>query len=399
MGTPATTRIASENDYIEHHTRWDGYPDDIKKNIISMVDRWQLSVESLKENLNDDSQGTVTLNQWVTDFEKTINDYKANPTIEMSSMLLCFLSFAHHHVLPHATTDDLMSYWGENEPNITAQLINGLFTYTTDEEGNQPTVEVVRKEIPAEFKVMRIYAIDKDGKLLDDNYVDFKYKNISEEALFSSVIQLPLFLRDIYTLTKMSKTEKKSLDYTLHPLTAMLQKMAEFYKPTNEYVRFGGSEGDKVRTKEERLKTIELSSDWVHSMIPFDLDITSFGSHIAFTNPGNVLPLTKGECLSEYEISFKVGMFDNRMNYIYCNIPNKDESEMLQLLNDTVLHFDYRNHRFNTYHKVDNVGENIQFSQLVADEVFLGMPYEETIINLMENQQSIEMNDLLDSKE
>jgi hypothetical protein len=175
--------------------------------------------------------------------------------------------------------------------------------------------------------------------------------------------------------------------------------MAEFYKPTNEYVRFGGSEGDKVRTKEERLKTIELSSDWVHSMIPFDLDITSFGSHIAFTNPGNVLPLTKGECLSEYEISFKVGMFDNRMNYIYCNIPNKDESEMLQLLNDTVLHFDYRNHRFNTYHKVDNVGENIQFSQLVADEVFLGMPYEETIINLMENQQSIEMNDLLDSKE
>lgn len=399
MGTPATTRIANENDYIEHHTRWDGYPDEIKKNIISMVDRWQLSVESLKETLNDDSQGTVTLNQWVTDFEKAINDYKANPTIEMSSMLLCFLSFAHHHVLPHATTDGLMSYWGENEPNITAQLVNGLFTYTTDEEGNQPTVEVVRKEISAEFKVMRIYAIDEDGKLLDDNYVDFKYKNISEEGLFSSIIQLPLFLRDIYTLTKMSRTEKKSLDYTLHPLTAMLQKMTEFYKPTNEYVRFGSSEGDKVRTKEERIKTIELSSDWVHSMIPFDLDITSFGSHIAFTNPGNVLPITKGERLSEYEISFKVGMFDNRMNYIYCNIPNKDESEMLQLLNDTVLRFDYRNHRFNTYHKVNNVGENIQFSQLVADEVFLGMPYEETIINLMENQQSIEMNDLLESKE
>lgn len=49
MGTPATTRIASENDYIEHHTRWDGYPDDIKKNIISMVERWELSIEFLKK--------------------------------------------------------------------------------------------------------------------------------------------------------------------------------------------------------------------------------------------------------------------------------------------------------------------------------------------------------------
>lgn len=399
MGTPATTRIASENDYIEHHTRWDGFPEEIKEKMISMVERWELAIENFKEKLNDDSQGTVTLTKWIADFEQALNEYKANPTIDMSSMLLCFMSFAHHHILPSASTDDLLSYWGEGFPDITAQLLNGEFTYTTHEEDNQPTVEVVRKEIPAEFKIMRIYGVDKEGKLAEDNYVDFKYKNLSEDDLFSSIIHLPLFLRDIYTLTKMSQTEKKNLEYKLDPLTLMLQKMAEFYKPTTEFVRFGCSEGDVVRTKEERIETIRDSLDWVHSMIPFDLDITSLGTHIALANPGNVLPVTKGERLSDYAISFKVAMYDIRFNYIYCNIPGKEESEMLTLLNDTVLHFDHRMHRFNTYHKVDNVGENIQFSQLISDEVFLGMPYEETIVNLMENQQSMEMNDLLESEE
>lgn len=399
MGTPATTRIANENDYIEHHTRWDGFPEEIKERMISMSDRWEFAIDQLKEKLNDDSQGTVSLTKWVADFEQALNDYKENPTIEMSSMLLCFLSFAHHHILPSKSTADMLSYWGEGFPDITAQLLNGEFTYSIEDDGPQPVVEVVRKEIAAEFKVMRIYAVDENGKLMDENYVDFKYKNMNEEELFASIIHLPLFLRDIYTLTKMSKTEKKSLEYKLDPLTIMLQKMAEFYKPTTEYLRFGSSEGDVVRTKEERLDAIHESLEWCHSMIPFDLDITSFGTHIAFTNPGNVLPVTKGERLSDYDISFKVAMYDGRNNYIYCNIPNKEEPEMLTLLNDVVLHFDYRMHRFNNYHKVDNVAEPIQFSKLLSDEVFLGLAYEETIVKLMENQQCMEMNDVLESKE
>jgi uncharacterized protein YxjI len=399
MGTPATTRIANENDYIEHHTRWDGFPEEIKDKMISMSDRWEFAIEQLKEKLNDDNQGTVGLTKWVEDFEQALIDYKTNPKIDMSSMLLCFHSFAHHHVLPTKTNDDILSYLGEDSPDITAQILNGEFTYTFDEDGNQPVVEVIRKEIPAGFKVMRIHAIDDDGKLVDDNYVDFKYKNISEDDLFASIIHLPLFLRDIYTLTKMTRTEKKSLVGQLDPLTMLLQKMAEFYKPTTEYVRFSSSEVDAIRTKAERLQSIQESLEAAHSMIPFDLDITSFGSQIAFANPGNVLPLTKGEQLSEYDISFKVGLFESRLNYIYCNIPNKEENDMLALLNDVVLHFDYRMHRFNTYHKVDNIGDNVQFSKLLSDEVFFGMPYEATIINLMENQQSMEMNELLESKE
>lgn len=399
MGTPATTRIANEHDYIEHHTRWDGHPEEIKEKMIAMIERWAVSVEMLKEKLNDDSQGTVTIEKWVTEFEQALNDYKSNPMIDMSSMLLCFHSFAHHHVLPSKTNEDTFSYFGAGTPDITAQLLNGDFTYTLNENGNQPVVDVVRKEIPTEFKVMRIHPINKDGKLIDDNYVDFKYRNITEEELFSSIIHLPILLRDLYTFAKISKTEKKFLGYQLDPLRNLFQKMADFYKPTNEYVRFINSGVDCVRTKDERLDSIKRSLEYVDSMIPFDLDITSFGTQIAFANPGNVLPLTKGEEMSEYDISFKVAIFDSRLNYIYCNIPNKEENDMLDLLNDVVLHFDYRVHRFNTYHKVDNVGDTIQFSKLISDEIFLGLPYESTIINLMENQQSIEINDLLESKE
>lgn len=408
MGTPATTRIANENDYIEHHTRWDGFPSEIKVRLMGLVENWEAAIENIKEKLDEDTKGTVSLKKWVTDFEHTLNNYKENPTIEMTSMLLCFHSFSHHHILPIKSTGNLLSYWGEGEPDITAQLINGELTCTVREDEyddndeliestSQPLIEVVRKELSTDFKVMRIYGVDKDGSIDDDNYVDFKYKDISEEDLFTSIIHLPLFLRDIYTVTKLSRTEKEAMN-RVDALTSAFQKLAEFYQPTNEYKRFGVPKKDVVRNTKARKQSIEDSLDNAQSMIPFDLDITSLGNHIALANPGKVLPVTKGERLSDYAITFKVGMYDDRNNSIYCSIPNKSEDDMKALLKETILSFDHKVHHFNHYNKVDSIGDEIQFSQLLCEEVFYGVPYEETIINLMENQYSIEINDILESK-
>lgn len=410
MGTSATTRIANEHDYIEHHTRWDGFPDEIVQYMKKLSSNWEDAIELFKEKLNDDSLGTIGLTEWVADFERLLKTHQECPTIETTSLLLCFLSFTHHHVLPHKAPNDLLSYWGEESPDVTAQLINGAFTYTkTDEDDddeeenreaiNQPEVNVVVKKISDDFKVMRIYALNKEGQLNEADYVDFKYKDITEEDLFSSVLHLPLFLRDIYTLTKISRTERTNMQSKLDVLTQLFQKIAEFYQPTTEYIRYGRDSNDKVRTLVERKKSISASLDNADSMIPFDLYTASFGNHIALANPGKVLPLTKGESLSAYSVSFKVAIFDNRLNSVYCNIVNKSEEEMLTLLNDVTLRFDYRMHRFNNYHKVDNISEKIEFLQLICDETYLGIHYEETLISLMENQYSIEMNNLLESNE
>jgi len=412
MGTPATTRIANEDDYIEHHTRWDGFPEEIIGYMQNLSSKWETAIELFKDKITDDSQGTVGLTEWASNFEKLLEQYKESPTIEITSLLLCFLSFTHHHVLPHKAPDDLLSYWGEGEPDVTAQLINGGFTYTKldedDEEPEdgenrpslkQPDITVVVKPIPDDFKVMRIYNLNKEGQLVEDDYVDFKYKDITEEELFANVLHLPLFLRDVYTLTKTTRTERKNNDYKDDSLTRLFQKIAEFYQPTTEYIRYGRDSHDKVRTLAERKKSISDSLDNAESMIPFDLYTSSLGNHIALANPGKVFPLTKGESLSEYTVSFKVAMFDNRLNSIYCNIPNKSEEEMLSLLNDVTLRFDFRMHRFNTYHKVDNISEQIEFLQLICDEPYLGIHYEEALISLMENQYSIEMNNLLESNE
>lgn len=410
MGTPATTRIANEHDYIEHHTRWDGFPDEIIGYMKKLSSNWENALELFKEKITDDSQGTVGLTEWASNFQKLIEQHEKEPTIETTSLLLCFLSFTHHHVLPHKAPDDLLSYWGEEEPDVTAQLINGVFTYSKSDEYNdedeenteaveQPEVNVVVKNIPDDFKVMRIYHLNKEGQLTEDDYVDFKYKDITEEDLFASVLHLPLFLRDVYTLTKITRTERKNKDYKDDSLTRLFQKIAEFYQPTSEYIRYGRDSHDKIRTLAERKKSISDSLDNADSMIPFDLYTSSLGNHIALANPGKVFPLTKGESLSEYTVSFKVAMFDNRLNSIYCNIPNKSEEEMLSLLNDVTLRFDFRMHRFNNYHKVDNISEQIEFLQLICDETYLGIHYEETLISLMENQYSIEMNNLLESNE
>jgi hypothetical protein len=399
MGTPATTRIANEHDYIEHHTRWDGFPDEIIQYMKNLSLNWGNALDLFKEKITADSHGTVGLTEWASNFEQLLEKHEDAPTIETTSLLLCFLSFTHHHVLPHKAPNDLLSYWGEGEPDVTAQLVNGKVNYTKEEDNDQPEVNVTVKSIPDGFKVMRIYNLNKEGKLTEDDYVDFKYKDITEEDLFASILHLPLFLRDVYTLTKTTRTERKNKDYKDDSLTRLFQKIAEFYQPTSEYIRYGRDSHDKIRTLTERKKSISDSLDNADSMIPFDLYTSSLGNHIALANPGKVFPLTKGESLSEYTVSFKVAMFDNRLNSIYCNIPNKSEEEMLSLLNDVTLRFDFRMHRFNNYHKVDNISEQIEFLQLICEETYLGIHYEETLISLMENQYSIEMNNLLESNE
>lgn len=398
MGTHASTRIANEHDYIEHHTRWDGFSPEIVENIQSLPTAWQTAIENIKEKLNSDEQGTFSLKDWATSFERLLNDYTANPTIESTSLLLCFLSFTHHHVLPNKASGDLLDYWGEGSPDVTAQLIGKDMVYTYQEDYDadavvQPIIETKAKQIDPEFKVMRIYSVDNDGNMLDTDYVDFKYRNLTEEELFEAVLKLPLFMRDLYTVTKMSRSEKEAIDHDIDSLVRLTKKLAQFYKPTSEYMLFGRDKKDNVRNLDERKQSIEDTKDDAISMIPFDLDITTLGTHLALSQPGDIFPLTKGERLGDYEISFKVGLHNSRLSHIYCNIPNKDEKDVVELVQNIANHYGERISHFDHYHKIDSIAD-IQFIKLVQDEPFYGISYEETLIKLMENQYLIEMNNL-----
>jgi len=385
MGTHASTRIANEHDYIEHHTRWDGFPPEIVESIKSLPTAWQEAIDNIKEKLNSDEQGTFSLKDWTVSFEKLLHEYTANPTIEAASVLLCFLSFSHHHVLPNKASDDLLNYWGEGNPDVTAQLVGNDFVYTYQEDYDaddvvHPTIEPKPKQISPEFKVMRIYAINNEGKLLDTDYVDFKYKNLTEEDLFKTVLTLPL-----------SRTECNALD-SIDSLVRLTRKLSAFYKPSGEYALYRREE-DKPRSLDERKNSIEESVDYALSMIPFDLDVTAFGKHITLAQPGNIYPLTKGERLSHYDISFKIGIYDGRMNQVYCNIPNKDEEDISDLVQNIANYYGQRCDHFDHYHKIDSI-EDIQFIKLIHDDVFYGINYEETLIKLMENQYLIEINQL-----
>lgn len=398
MGTHASTRIANEHDYIEHHTRWDGFPPEIVESIQSLPTAWQTAIENIKEKLNADELGTFALKNWAISFEKLLNDYIEKPTIEATSLLLCFLSFSHHHVLPNAASNDLLGYWGEDNPDVTAQLLGNSFVYTYQEDYDadevvHPTIELASKQITSEFKVMRIYSVDNDGNMLDTDYVDFKYKNMTEEELFSTVLKLPLFMRDLYTVTKMSSSEKEAIDHDIDSLVSLTRKLSQFYKPTSEYALYSRNENDKIRNKNERKKSIEDTKDYAVSMIPFDLDVTTLGTHISLSQPGNIFPLTKAERLGRYEISFKVGLYSSRLNDIFCNIPNKEADEVVELVQSVANHYEERINHFDHYHKIDSI-DNIQFMKLEQNEVFYGISYEETLIKLMENQYLIEMNDL-----
>jgi hypothetical protein len=402
MGTPSNTRISNESDYIDHYTRWDGFHSEIHDVMNSAVSDWEVALSNLKDKLSNEQYGTVSINEWIEIFEKNLAVYKQQPTIDFTSFLHCIRSFSHHHVLPtHFNNKTDLSSNLTNDIDFTAHLANQTFAYSYESISiEHPIIEVKRKDIDPEYKVLRIYEIDENGLVNNNEWTDFKYKNLDEQQIFSNILKLPLFLRDIYTLTKMSATEQASCHYNLDVITRLMTKLSQFYQPTSEYSRFTRDRKNDVRSVKERKKSVDVTIDDAVHMLPFDLYPGSLGTQIMLANAGNILPLTKAESLSDYDISFKVGLYGDRMSHIFCYIPNNKDDETLDWLNGLAAEYNNQIHYFDNYHTVNTITDSVQFVKLIANtEEFVGLAYQKTIIDLMENQYSIEVNLLLEEND
>lgn len=82
MGTHATLRIQKSNDYIELHSRWDAFPQEMIENLFNLEEDYTKIIDFIKYNIKD-NDGFSILKEWINDFEKLIENYKKNKNIEL----------------------------------------------------------------------------------------------------------------------------------------------------------------------------------------------------------------------------------------------------------------------------------------------------------------------------
>lgn len=385
MGTHACTRICNEKDYLELHTRWDGFEEEIKHDIENISKDWQNSISYMDSKINNDKINR-SIFSWLNNLKLLLKEHKKNPNIENTSKLLCMSSFSHHHVYPNSISQDTLKYWGKNNPTVVAEIEKSKIKFSQHKD-----MKIEPKEIVNDYRVMRIYD-EEDNNI----FIDLKYKDISERKLFNKILTLPLFWRDFYTCFKCPEILKDSSDFVYSPIFKLMNKFVYFYSPTNKYTHeYKENKKDiAINTKKKKEKFFENVTQTIRRLGPFDMFVNSLATHIIFRLPVNVEPLTESEQLSDYKISFNVKINSrSRFSALTCNIPALSEQENQSLLNN--ISYKYIKQEKN-FMKKNNLHENnhvFNFISLSNDNSYVGIIYEEMFQVLMESQRELEMKE------
>jgi hypothetical protein len=300
MGTHACTRIQKDGDFIEMHTRWDGFPDEIKANLKGAVASWEALSSYTLEQIKEKGLVLPELEKWAKDVQVWMQDVKANPTAEAYAAMLCNESFNHHHVLPVHTeaSADTLDYWGYDNPDVV-MTIKGQddFLYTKKSKINASKV----KETPVseEFFMVRIKDESEANvgadNLQEHTFLDIKVKDMTQDEFRQVVLSLPVFWLELHNLVRQPAFDRENEEvrnqqfafYKENPLVRSISdyKLQHFYSASKKY--------DDMR--DGVLRSQEKLLDNICSSIPFDFGSNVLASHLYFLSAGKIQPMTRGE--------------------------------------------------------------------------------------------------------
>ena len=81
MGTRATTRIQSKDDFIELYTRWDGFPGEIKSNLKSIFDIWKFTLQQFEKSISNKRYQSPYITKWLDNMNTLIYTAKTENDI------------------------------------------------------------------------------------------------------------------------------------------------------------------------------------------------------------------------------------------------------------------------------------------------------------------------------
>lgn len=392
MGTPAATRIEKDNDYISLHTRWDGDLDCMKEQVLEITNEWENSINLFKEVLEKGDFGTSNLKEWIINLEKTLEDYKKNPTIETATLFYSARSFTHHLPNPNKAESNLLNHWGAESPDLIINYDSEDIKFTKPK--TKQKFNCKEKELSKEYEVFRIKSSD------GESYIDMKFKEISKEEIVKEILLLPLFWRDLYTISKIiespildSKDKNIYYNHKNKPIFKLFDKLKYFYSPIKKYSNLVQSRNanNNIFNDKEKKEANEYIIEDLLSLIPFDMYVNALSVHIMLRFSGKIFPLTFGESKLNKEPMFNVYLTDRSLSSIYFDLKIED-----QIITKTIDEFKIREKKFCDYYDLKDI-PSYQMKYFNNGNG-IGIGYEENIVEIMKTQRDIEIKELENKK-
>lgn len=398
MGTHACTRIQKDNDFVEMHTRWDGFPDEIKKAFKNSIYEWTSLSNYVLEQIKEKKLNLPEMEQWAKDIQSWVKNTKENPTIEAYSAMLCSRSFNHHHVLPVKTqaSSKTVEYWGYDEPDVVI-TINGKDDFNYGKKLKINSKKVEEKPVGDEFFMVRIKDDSEEyvgnSNFQNHTFLDLKVKGMTKDEFNQMMLSLPVFWLELHSLVRQPGWDRENKEainkqlsfYQEYPLVRNLSdyKLQMFYSPSKEYANIGDG----------RLKTNQDLIDGVCAQIPFDFSSSALATHLYFLSAGKIQPMTRGEELwaskQDARVFLQLSVIEDneRTNLIIM------EENKVQLSADWLkIYIEKNNQRFDNL--VNQTNPNFKFdfepTYIITKNKNVGFNYEKNMLSYFHLLTSID---------
>lgn len=274
------TKIQNKKDFIELYLNLNEFSDS-KENIIQQIKNqthyWNHFLENLMNDILSSNYDFPDLIHWAENLEKFLKIHQYFPSIDSLAALVCMNSFHGHHVYPFYNDDSkqILDYFGYNNPDI---LLNFL-GYQTRHVKNEISNETVQPK-PINLKEFSIIRIESNLYKNKNIFIDLKIREFNKKDFLFKILTLPEFWRNFHFVSR----KKKFQNFTTHPAYAFNKILNSFYIPSDVY----NINSLMLHNKKNIIDNFKINK-------PLHINIYSFSTHLFFTMPGLVLPLTHAE--------------------------------------------------------------------------------------------------------
>lgn len=329
------------------------------KNFTPEMTQSQLFVEAMRRELSQNDHGTFDMRLWLSMFEK--NTLGNQESLETKAILLTLKEF---------NSTKLASY--------NSHQLNTLDLPLSQEKSIENLLEG--------YKVIRLY----NTRLSDDNkkqsldlthFVDLKYQDITEDELFKSIMQIPLFLRDILTLTRHQENSV---------LASLNNWLSNYYAPFDKAVS-ALSEMEGIGT---RTLTYDRIKNKLNNNSYCDFDNSQLATLLCFMLPGKVMPMTYHESKAVVKIDIKTCVTEKAT--VLCHVPNYETEDYDTVFSAIINLYQYRESQFVNTNRLDRLKTDFRIVGVPGLGGYYGLKFDHELLNCLENQRQLEIKESLD---
>lgn len=376
MGSSTSTKIVDNNDSINVFTRWDGFKEDIGNDLNNLSEIWSNQIYLIKKLFNEKGDlGTYGIKEWIVDMELLINNYSLNKTVDTACVLLSNINLNHNRPIPYAGDKEYLNYLGFKQADNIYNIQKNTFVENYKKKRDNQSIDNLK-----DFKICEISSEDKQK-------IGFKFKDLTEEEILLDICLIPLFIRDIYTISKEFFYKKKydhsffeKINIRSVPFLKYFLKLNMLYSPTSHYsIR----ENDKVFTEEEKEADLKNKIYEAIAFSPLEFNDGTLINFLSLKHPGKILPLTNNEISLNKKSDLKIYMpNENSIEIDDEYLTDKFRTSLVKQFNDKEKYF-VSNYGLPEANKNFVIALNEKENRLTVDII-------RSLVYVMNNQRDIE---------